>query len=473
MVGLRGGDGAGIGGYKRRAAAGFMILLMREVPGWEFGLKSWPKSWRVLDGGVGGMERRRVRREGMSEREETNVGSGDVLEPGAPRAEGQGLPGQPGQPLPGQPVPGQQVPGQPVPGRPVPGQPLPGQPRAGDQGVIDQGVVEQGVREPRIGEAGIGEPGPGDFVEGAPPGDADDETSDGTAQDTAQDTAQETPEDTAQERGGGLLDEGLTAEDDDLNKLRALVHVHSIAGAAECLRVDEALVAHAVDRTLPMDRDLREAVGREYERARQAGLELELSSLVDGDDGDGAIDLTIEEAHEEADRAELAAAAALPQPVTPGVPPLDRQREQVRLSMWRARSLAISTQFNLDSQYAEHLAALAVIAEIELCLIMYFMDSVPTPGESWDSERRERAMDLRLARLRWVRRQQEHRYTGLRGLWNWAMGQRRVTGKDLYDRMLREADEEMERDVRLVLDQNMEGRAEHFYSGALPPGTLP
>ena len=85
----------------------------------------------------------------------------------------------------------------------------------------------------------------------------------------------------------------------------------------------------------------------------------------------------------------------------------------------------------------------------------------------------ERAIDLRLARLRWVRRQQEHRYTGLRGLWNWAMGQRRVTGKDLYDRMLREADEEMARDVRSVLDQDMESRAEHFYSGALPPGTLP
>ena len=118
------------------------------------------------------------------------------------------------------------------------------------------------------------------------------------------------------------------------------------------------------------------------------GLELELTSLLDGDDGEGGIELTLEEAHEEADRAELAAAAALPQPAAPGVPPLDRQREQVRLSMWRARSLAISTQFNLDSQYSEHLAALAVIAEIELCLIMYFMDSVPTTGESWDSERR-------------------------------------------------------------------------------------
>ena len=111
------------------------------------------------------------------------------------------------------------------------------------------------------------------------------------------------------ERDGGLMGDGLTVEYENLNRLRALVQVHSIAGAAECLRVDEAVVAHAVDRTLPMNRDLREAATREYERARQAGLELELTSLVDGDDGDGGIELTLEEAHEEADRAELAAAA--------------------------------------------------------------------------------------------------------------------------------------------------------------------
>ena len=97
----------------------------------------------------------------------------------------------------------------------------------------------------------MGEPGPGDFVDGAVPGDIPGET--------GADTAGET----AAESGGGLLDEGLAVEDDDLNKLRALVHMHSIAGAAECLRVDEALVAHAVDRTLPLDRGLREAVGRE------------------------------------------------------------------------------------------------------------------------------------------------------------------------------------------------------------------
>ena len=46
----------------------------------------------------------------------------------------------------------------------------------------------------------------------------------------------------------------------------------------------------------------------------------------------------------------------------------------------------------------------------------------------------------RISRLLWVEREQEKEFGGIRGVFNWLAGRRRLSGKELVERMLYEAD---------------------------------
>ena len=84
--------------------------------------------------------------------------------------------------------------------------------------------------------------------------------------------------------------------------------------------------------------------------------------------------------------------------------------------------------------------ALGLVTQIELALITCFRESLPEPGQNWDAQKRAREIERRLARLRWVEQQQNDEDSGLKGVWNRVRGRRRPTAKQLYDRMIENAD---------------------------------
>ncbi len=114
--------------------------------------------------------------------------------------------------------------------------------------------------------------------------------------------------------------------------------------------------------------------------------------------------------------------------------------ERKRIALRSARAVAVMTQFRLGMDYQETVAALGLVTQIELALVSFFGESVPEPGMPWDAERRAREVDKRLARLRWVERERANEYSGIRGMMNALKGKRRVSGKELYQRMVKEAD---------------------------------
>ena len=71
----------------------------------------------------------------------------------------------------------------------------------------------------------------------------------------------------------------------------------------------------------------------------------------------------------------------------------------------------------------------------------YFNESTPDLGENWDCRRKYREIDTRLKRLRWVNRELRKEYGGFKGAWNWLMGRGLPTGKELYSKMVDEADD--------------------------------
>ena len=126
-------------------------------------------------------------------------------------------------------------------------------------------------------------------------------------------------------------------------------------------------------------------------------------------------------------------------PVRPGQGWQEEQGHKL-ISLQNARSLAVMTMFRLGMDYQEQVAALGLVTQIELAIIARFRESVPDPGQSWDSHRRMREIERRLARLRWVEGEQAKEFSGLKGVWNNVMGRRRVTGRELYERMIDQAD---------------------------------
>ena len=117
----------------------------------------------------------------------------------------------------------------------------------------------------------------------------------------------------------------------------------------------------------------------------------------------------------------------------------DEWMERKRVSLWTSRSLALMTQFRMGMRHDEQVAALELVTRIELALISAFKESVPEPGMRWNGEKRDREIQKRLARLRWVARERE--YGGLKGFLNRMIGRERLSGKELYQRMMEGADE--------------------------------
>ena len=117
--------------------------------------------------------------------------------------------------------------------------------------------------------------------------------------------------------------------------------------------------------------------------------------------------------------------------------------ERRRRSLWSARGLALMTQFRLGMTVEEQVAAVGFLTRVELVLIMGFNDTVPDPGASWDIEKRATEVDRRLARLRWVEEKQKEEYGGWKGVWRAVVGRKRVSGKELFQKMLDDADDMM------------------------------
>ena len=113
-----------------------------------------------------------------------------------------------------------------------------------------------------------------------------------------------------------------------------------------------------------------------------------------------------------------------------------RQEEEHRRDALRnGRALAVMTMFRIGLTHQEYVAAIGTVARFELALIGHFREAVPDPSERWDAKRRFREIERRLARLRWVEMEQKKEFGGFRGLFNKARGRRRVTGKEMYEKM--------------------------------------
>ena len=116
------------------------------------------------------------------------------------------------------------------------------------------------------------------------------------------------------------------------------------------------------------------------------------------------------------------------------------QQERRRMSLRNAHALAIMTQYRIGMTHLETVTSLGLVTQIELALITYFRESLPEPGQNWDSQKRAREIERRLARLRWVEQEQEREDSGLKGMWNRVRGRGRPSGKELYERMVKNAD---------------------------------
>ena len=116
-------------------------------------------------------------------------------------------------------------------------------------------------------------------------------------------------------------------------------------------------------------------------------------------------------------------------------------RYRWRGTLWRARALGVLSQMRLGMSFSQHMGVLSAVAQIELALILEFGDSVPEEGQDWSITRRYREIDRRLSRLRWIEAEQAREMRGLRGVWRRVTGERQVSGRELYYRMLEAADE--------------------------------
>ena len=130
--------------------------------------------------------------------------------------------------------------------------------------------------------------------------------------------------------------------------------------------------------------------------------------------------------------------------------------ERRRQMLWRYRAELLMTQVRLDMTRVEQVTIAGEITRLELALIMNFRDTLPEPGANWDMTRRMWEIERRLTWLRWVQLEREKEYGGVKGVWNWLKGNDRVTGRELYQRMLLEA-EQTKGDSVGLLELDVEG----------------
>ena len=224
-----------------------------------------------------------------------------------------------------------------------------------------------------------------------------------------------------------------TAAYGPLQRLRVLTDGIGEAAIAECLEIEQEDLRLLLEEQLEIDPDIESRLDRLCEVLESHVKEMspEASVLAPEEhviaidlDGDGELDVEL-----------------------PGLGVVARSNvswadgmERKRIALRSARAVAVMTQFRLGMDYQETVAALGLVTQIELALVSFFGESVPEPGMAWDAERRAREVDKRLARLRWVEREQAEEFSGLRGMLNALKGKRRVSGKELYQRMVDEAD---------------------------------
>lgn len=110
----------------------------------------------------------------------------------------------------------------------------------------------------------------------------------------------------------------------------------------------------------------------------------------------------------------------------------------MRDGMRRSLAFAQFSRFRVGMKHHEYVSALGVVTRLELGLISWFGESVPDPAEGWDASRRWREVERRIARLRWVSEEEE--FSGIKGILNRIMGRKQMSGKEMYEKMVRDAD---------------------------------
>ena len=116
------------------------------------------------------------------------------------------------------------------------------------------------------------------------------------------------------------------------------------------------------------------------------------------------------------------------------------EERALRDSLRRSLAVAQMSRFRVNMSHIEFVSALGNVTKIELALISWFEESVPDPSEPWDASRRWREVERRMARLRWVADEEQKEFGGIKGIFNRLIGKRRLSGKELYEKMVAEAD---------------------------------
>ena len=126
-------------------------------------------------------------------------------------------------------------------------------------------------------------------------------------------------------------------------------------------------------------------------------------------------------------------------PAQPGASWRDQQR-MMRDGLRRSLEFAQMSRFRVDMSHQEYVSALGIVTRLELGLISWFREAVPDPSEQWDESRRWREIERRIARIRWVSDEEAKEYSGIKGILNRIMGRRKLSGKEMFEKMVSEAD---------------------------------
>ena len=193
--------------------------------------------------------------------------------------------------------------------------------------------------------------------------------------------------------------------------------------------IDEALILEYWEGKLPIEAPLSDDVREMYERmSRLAPVGDEEDDLV-GEivlgvdlDGDGKVDI------------DLSDIGLVSHDVT-----WNQNMELRRQSLHANHALAMMTQFRLGIPYQQRIGAVGMVTQIELALILCYKESIPDADEPWDAVRRAREVETRLHTLRWVEREQEKEYGGVRGVLNWMIGRTKQSGKEIQKNMMKDA----------------------------------
>ena len=202
-----------------------------------------------------------------------------------------------------------------------------------------------------------------------------------------------------------------------------------IERAALNFEIDEGLILEYRDEKLPIEPPFSDDVREMYDRmSRLAPVgdeddELAVDIVLGVDlDGDGKVDI------------ELSDIGLVSRDVT-----WNENMEQRRQSLHANHQLALMTQFRLGIPYQQQIAAMGMVTQIELALIAFFKESIPDADEPWDATRRAREVETRLHTLRWVEREQEKEYGGVKGVLNWVIGRTKKSGKEIQRDMMADA----------------------------------